>query len=326
MSEAVPPAAPHRPQAEALLSGLFRLMEYPARLDFKDMPDGALGVAVHFEGDLPGVQPGKRSYLVDCIQFLVNKAVNRPHVPRRWINLGVDGFPEPKGQRAPGGGAPTSQEAASRDDGDRAGSEASVRGYREAPAEASVRGAREAPGAQPAAPRVAGSERDSREAEARIDGGDLVAREAAPRSDGGRRGSRETAPRGEGGGRRGDREAAPRGEGTAPGAREGEPRSQARHPRQAPPPDPAPAIPDDPNWTRLGRSLAETAARLGRVYGVMLLSADDRVRLQRAAEGVAGVHVKVEGDGHWRRVVLTPPTVTPLVKKHVMPDWDDEEA
>jgi hypothetical protein len=293
MSEAVPPAspeaAPHRPQAEALLRGLFRLMEYPARLDFRDMPDGALGVAVHFEGELPGVLPGKRSYLVDCIQFLVNKAVNRPNVPRRWINLGVDAFPEPKGVRAPGGGAKASPETVGPEDGERAGSGASVRGYREAPAggppETSVRGARETPTAEVAEPL------------------------AAPRGEGGGRGAREATPRGEAG-RRG----------------EGEARAQARQPRQAAAPEAAPAIPDDPTWTRLGASLAETAARLGRVYGVMLLSPDDRVRLQRAAQGVAGVHVKVEGDGHWRRVVLTPPAVTPLVKKHVMPDWDDEEA
>jgi hypothetical protein len=57
----------------------------------------------------------------------------------------------------------------------------------------------------------------------------------------------------------------------------------------------------------------------------MLLPQDDRVRLQRAAAGVSGVTARVEGDGHWKRVVLTPPTVAPLSKKHVMPDWDDDE-
>jgi hypothetical protein len=87
----------------------------------------------------------------------------------------------------------------------------------------------------------------------------------------------------------------------------------------------APA-PEDPTWTRLGRGLATTATRLGRVYGVMLLSSENRARLQQAASGVAGVSTRVEGDGHWRRLVLTPDKVTPLTKKHVMPDWDDEEA
>jgi len=88
-----------RPQVETLLTDVFRLMEYPAKLEFKDMPDGSLGVAVHFEGELPGITPGKRSYLLDCVQFWLNKVVNRPNVPRRWVNLGVDSFPEP---RAPG--------------------------------------------------------------------------------------------------------------------------------------------------------------------------------------------------------------------------------
>jgi len=239
VSEAGPPL--HRVEAEALLEGLFRLMDYPARLDFKDLPDGALGVAVHFEGELPGVQPGKRSYLVDCIQFLVNKAVNRPNLPRRWVNLGVDAFPEPRGQ-GPGPRQPEPSGAA--------------------PASAPSPVAAAAPAARAPAP--------------------------------------------------------------ARAARNPQPARAA--PPKAPPPPEAPAVAEDPTWTRLGQSLAERSARLGRVYGVMLLSSDDRVRLQRAAQGVAGVNAKLEGDGHWRRVVLTPPTVTPLVKKHVMPDWDDDEA
>ena len=90
------PPPDKRPQVETLLADVFRLMEYPAKLDFKDMPDGSLGVAVHFEGELPGITPGKRSYLVDCVQFWLNKVVNRPTVPRRWVNLGVDAFPEPR--------------------------------------------------------------------------------------------------------------------------------------------------------------------------------------------------------------------------------------
>ena len=85
-----------RPQVETLLTDVFRLMEYPAKLDFKDMPDGSLGVSVHFEGELPGITAGKRSYLLDSVQFWLNKVVNRPNVPRRWVNLAVDSFPEPR--------------------------------------------------------------------------------------------------------------------------------------------------------------------------------------------------------------------------------------
>lgn len=90
----------HRAQVEELLGSILRLMDFPARLDFKDMSDGALGVAVHFDGELPGVTHGKRSYLIDCLQFLLNKAINRPNVPRRWVNLGVDAFPEVRPGRA----------------------------------------------------------------------------------------------------------------------------------------------------------------------------------------------------------------------------------
>lgn len=93
-----------RPQVETLLGDVFKLMEYPARLEFKDLADGSLGVAVHFDGELPGVAPGKRSALVDSVQFWLNKVVNRPNVPRRWVNLGVGDFPPPRqqgGQPAP---------------------------------------------------------------------------------------------------------------------------------------------------------------------------------------------------------------------------------
>jgi hypothetical protein len=108
MSETIAPVAGElpgvkRPQVETLLGDVFKLMEYPAKLDFKDMPDGSLGVAVHFEGgELPGITPGKRSYLVDCVQFWLNKVVNRPNVPRRWVNLGVNAFPDEGGSRARG--------------------------------------------------------------------------------------------------------------------------------------------------------------------------------------------------------------------------------
>lgn len=96
-----------RPQVETLLGDVFKLMEYPAKLEFKDMTDGSLGVAVHFDGELPGVTAGKRSYLLDSVQFWLNKVVNRPNVPRRWVNLGVNAFPEP---RAPQGERPEKAE------------------------------------------------------------------------------------------------------------------------------------------------------------------------------------------------------------------------
>ncbi len=93
-------AADKRMQVDALLTEILKRMGYPARLEFKDMADGGLGVAVHFGGaELPGISGNKRTYLVDCIQFLVNKVVNRPNVEKRWVTLGVNGFPEPRGPK-----------------------------------------------------------------------------------------------------------------------------------------------------------------------------------------------------------------------------------
>ncbi|MDX2009690.1 MAG: hypothetical protein SFW67_05855 [Myxococcaceae bacterium] len=95
------PASPERKaQVTSLVEGILKHMEYPARLELKDMPDGGIGIAVHFDGgELPGITPGKRSWLLDCIQFLVNKAINRPQVEKRWVSLGANAFPEPRPPR-----------------------------------------------------------------------------------------------------------------------------------------------------------------------------------------------------------------------------------
>ena len=106
-------------QVEKLLGDILTLMQYPARLDFKDAADGSLAVAMHFVGEVPqGITAGKKSYLVDSLQFLLNKCINRPNTERRWVTLGVGGFPEPRGSRppappAPPAGAPAAQTAPS---------------------------------------------------------------------------------------------------------------------------------------------------------------------------------------------------------------------
>ncbi|MBL9038717.1 MAG: hypothetical protein JNG84_09405 [Archangium sp.] len=105
-------AVDKRAQAETALGGILQHMGYPARLEWKDMPDGGIGVAVHFEGELPGITASKRTSLVDCLQFLVNKMVNRPNGEKRWVTLGVNAFPEPRPAR-PEGGAPAPAPAAS---------------------------------------------------------------------------------------------------------------------------------------------------------------------------------------------------------------------
>ena len=89
-------------QVEKLLGDILTLMDFPARLDFKDAADGSLAVAMHFVGEVPqGITAGKKSYLVDSLQFLLNKCINRPNTERRWVTLGVGGFPEPRGTRPP---------------------------------------------------------------------------------------------------------------------------------------------------------------------------------------------------------------------------------
>jgi predicted RNA-binding protein Jag len=89
-----------RPRVEKLLTDILGLMGFPARLDFKDASDGSLAVALHFQGEAPpGVESGKRSQVVDSIQFLLNKMLHRPGTERRFVLVGAGVHPEPRSER-----------------------------------------------------------------------------------------------------------------------------------------------------------------------------------------------------------------------------------
>ncbi|WP_232537275.1 hypothetical protein [Cystobacter fuscus] len=95
------PGADLRPRVERLLSDILGLMGFPARLDFKEASDGSLAVALHFQaGAPPGVETGKRSQVMDSLQFLLNKMLHRPGTERRFVLLGAGVHPEPRGERA----------------------------------------------------------------------------------------------------------------------------------------------------------------------------------------------------------------------------------
>lgn len=252
MTEANVVTAVDPKRVEALLGDVFKLMEYPAKLEFKDMTDGSLGVAVHFEGELPGITAGKRSYLVDCVQFWLNKVVNRPNQPRRWVNLGVNAFPEPRQQQQQQQPAPVANGEA--------------------------------------APKPAAAPADAKKPEA-------SAKPAAPAK------KDEKKPDAKKGDRRDE------------GPRKREPQVDERTLKPAP----------DAAFTAAGKLLAEKSAKLGRVYGVMGLTADQRALMLQAADAVKGQKAKSEGEGHWRRFVVVPEKLTVIPKKQVMPDYDDED-
>lgn len=99
-----PPApggsAPLQPRVEQLLTDILSLMGYPARLEFKDASDGSLSVALHFNpAPPPGVEPGKRSQVVDSLQFLLNKMLHRPGLERRFVLVGAGTHTEPRSER-----------------------------------------------------------------------------------------------------------------------------------------------------------------------------------------------------------------------------------
>lgn len=100
MEDASMTAVDKKAHAEEVLGAILKHMEFPARLESKDMADGGISFALHPESELPGMQAGKRTFLLDCLQLLVNKAVNRPQGERRFVALGVGQHSEPRNGRA----------------------------------------------------------------------------------------------------------------------------------------------------------------------------------------------------------------------------------
>ena len=88
-----------RTWTEEVLGELLRLSGLRARLEVKELPapqgGPALSVALFPEEEIAGLHPGKRSPLVESLQFLANKIVNRGP-EKKWIAIGVGGHPEPR--------------------------------------------------------------------------------------------------------------------------------------------------------------------------------------------------------------------------------------
>lgn len=244
-----------RAKAEEVLGEIVRLMGVKVRLEVKDLPATAaegdkpaqpasISVALFPEEEIPNLTAGKRSPVADSLQFLVNKIVNRG-AEKKWINLGVNGHPEPRPAR---------------------------------PAR---------PEPQPKAEKAERAEK---------------AQAPAP--------SQQPAPRQEKQKQRGQKKERAEG-GQRPAAAQVD-ESQLE-------------VADDPVMQALGRSLAEKSAALGRVYGVVSMTPEQRVQVARGAKGIADVSTKVEGEGRHRRLVFIPSNPKPMPKKSAMPDYDDEE-
>lgn len=244
------PAGDTRARAQQLLTDILGLMGFPARLEFQDASDGSLAVALHFEAGLPpGVENGKRSQVVDSLQFLLNKMLHRPGVERRWVLLGAGVFPEPRPRKEP-----------------------------QAPAPA-------APATGAAAPRPPAPARAPAPAPAPA---------AAPQK------------------------ASPR----APAAAQAAPPAPAR---RAEADERSVEVSEDAALKEAARKLAEKSASLGRFYALAGMKQEDRARVLKAVEGMAGVAVTGEGEGRCRRVVFTPEKPAPLPKRLLVPDDDEDD-
>ncbi|MDQ3262138.1 MAG: hypothetical protein M3Y59_00540, partial [Myxococcota bacterium] len=91
-----PPDPQRLEDARKVLTELLGLLELPARIELQDAPEGGIAVALHVEGEVQGLATGKRNNVIDSLQFLANKIINKPNQERRWITLGLGGFPEPR--------------------------------------------------------------------------------------------------------------------------------------------------------------------------------------------------------------------------------------
>lgn len=88
-----------RAWAEEVLAELLRLTGLRARLEVREIatPQGApaLSVALFPEEEIAGVQAGRRSAVVESLQFIANKIVNRGP-EKKWIAIGIGSHPEPR--------------------------------------------------------------------------------------------------------------------------------------------------------------------------------------------------------------------------------------
>lgn len=128
------------------------------------------------------------------------------------------------------------------------------------------------------------------------------------------------APGAQGGGGHPQQQRPPRGSGPKPG--------HAAPPVAGPPvereaPEATMEVAADPALAALAKSLAQRSAELGRFYAISPMKPEDRARLFKGAQGVAGMKVKLEGDGRSRRVVFAPDKPTPMPKR-ALPVQDDE--
>src|SRR5215472_17820439 len=92
-SQSAPPVD-KRAWAARVVGEILEHMGVKPQLEAKDAADGGISIAVQLSAEVPGVQIGKRSPVVDALQFLANKLVNRPGSDRRWISIGIGGHPE----------------------------------------------------------------------------------------------------------------------------------------------------------------------------------------------------------------------------------------
>jgi spoIIIJ-associated protein len=85
-----------RPErAKAFVAGVLERLGVKASVEAKEGADAiALSVTGVEGGEAFGIEPARRSQVLESIQYLANKAVNRDPNDRKWVTVDVGGFGE----------------------------------------------------------------------------------------------------------------------------------------------------------------------------------------------------------------------------------------
>ncbi len=86
------PESPKRAQVEQYLRGVFSRLSIDAKFEFSDLANGGLGVSVDGANEVLKGPEGKRNHLLESLQYLVNKSVNKSGANRRWVTLSLNGL------------------------------------------------------------------------------------------------------------------------------------------------------------------------------------------------------------------------------------------
>lgn len=88
-----PSTADRSAKSKEILGEILRLMGVEAKLEAKEEGDHiAIAVTASKEGEEMGLRAGHRTQVLDALQVVLNRALNRQNEPRRFVSVDVGDF------------------------------------------------------------------------------------------------------------------------------------------------------------------------------------------------------------------------------------------